>query len=285
MPKLKYPSTRMERIDRLGWAAGMSVVAHGIRIGIRINKAEALERLASHLPPCSEPSSEPVVDGLYSVIVANNQFRKGTLQYNLVYAEATRVARTLDLGEALDRLESHLQLVVAANSTESLFVHAGVVGWKGLAIVIPGRSFSGKTSLVAALLAAGAIYYSDEYAVFNPEGQVLPYPRMLSIREQVGQARRRCHPEELGASKGQSPLRVGLVVMTEYQPAARWLPRSLSPGETLLALLENTVAARSQPAYALGTLQQVVTHAKAIMSKRGEAADITSVILNNQKVW
>ena len=41
-----------------------------------------------------------------------------------------------------------------------------IVTWgRGRAIVIPGRTFSGKSTLVAELVRAGATYYSDEYAV------------------------------------------------------------------------------------------------------------------------
>ena len=48
---------------------------------------------------------------------------------------------------------------VAQRSRQMLFVHAGVVGWRGLAIVIPGRSHTGKSTLVAELVWRGAVYY------------------------------------------------------------------------------------------------------------------------------
>ena len=38
-------STRMEKIDRLGWAAGISFVSYGLRIGIRVSSPEVLNRL------------------------------------------------------------------------------------------------------------------------------------------------------------------------------------------------------------------------------------------------
>jgi hypothetical protein len=40
---------------------------------------------------------------------------------------------------------------------------------------------SGKTILVRTLLAQGAGYMSDEYAVINPTGRVHPYARPLSV--------------------------------------------------------------------------------------------------------
>jgi hypothetical protein len=67
----------------------------------------------------------------------------------------------------LDAFENHLQLWVAEGAPRHAFVHAGVVGWRGRAMVIPRSSHSGKSTLAAALIRAGATYYSDEYAVFT----------------------------------------------------------------------------------------------------------------------
>ena len=62
-------------------------------------------------------------------------------------------------------------------------MHAGVVGWNGRALLLPGRTLSGKTTLVAELLRAGATYYSDELAVLDARGRVHPFPKPLAIRE------------------------------------------------------------------------------------------------------
>ena len=60
-----------------------------------------------------------------------------------------------------------------ARRTTSSFT-AGVVGWENRAIVMPGASFAGKTTLVRAWLEAGATYYSDEFAVLDRAGRVHP---------------------------------------------------------------------------------------------------------------
>src|SRR4051794_20574153 len=66
--------------------------------------------------------------------------------------------------------------------------------------VIPRVSHSGKTTLVAALVRAGATYYSDEYAVFDAQGSVHPYARPLGIRDGNGDRPRRCPVQELGGT-------------------------------------------------------------------------------------
>ena len=90
----------------------------------------------------------------------------------------------------MESLESDMQRFVAEMAHRRVFVHAGVVGWQGKAIIIPGRTFTGKTTMVAELVRAGATYYSDEYAVFDLQGRVHPYARPLGMRE-TGQAGRR----------------------------------------------------------------------------------------------
>src|ERR1051326_6942658 len=172
LPRLKKTSAGMAKIDRLGWAAGISVVTYGRRIGIRVNHPDALEYVWPCLPPGWKASESPVVDRLYSLIVGGTDQRPDGRRYNRLYVGAARIARTMDLHELYQILESDLQLHVAEMARRCLFVHAGVVGWGGRALVIPGRSFSGKSTLVAALVRAGATYYSDEYAVFDAQGRV-----------------------------------------------------------------------------------------------------------------
>ena len=98
----------------------------------------------------------------------------------------------------LEALERDLQLYVAEQALRRVFVHAGVVGWRGRAIVIPGRTMSGKTTPVRALARAGATYYSDEYAVLDERGRVHPYLKPMSIQENGGGRPKKILPEALG---------------------------------------------------------------------------------------
>jgi len=138
---------------------------------------------------------------------------------------------------------------------------------------------TGKTTLVKALVEAGATYYSDEFAVLDKQGRVHPYPLPLSLRGENGQSACKTPVETLGGQTGVEPLPVGLVIVTEYQLEARWRPRKLTPGQALLALMDNTVAARRNPAYSMPILRQVVMGAKVIHSQRGEANATVPVLL------
>jgi hypothetical protein len=203
--------------------------------------------------------------------------------FHQLFAGTVQLAQTMNLVESLHVLESHLDLLIATEARQQVFLHAGVVGWRGNAIIIPGRSLSGKTTLVAEMLRAGATYYSDDYAVLGTSGRVTPFPRPLSVRQQSTKAPTKVDPQEFGASIGVKALPVGHVVVTEYQPGARWRPRRLSPGQAALALLDNTVSARVRPAAALPVLRQVVAQASALKGRRGEAREVVERLLNSSE--
>ena len=270
----------MAKIDRLGWAAGFAIESYGARVGVRTNDPGVLDELAVRFPPGWKPARVEVVDRLYSLFSAADAPRaRGLRRFNLLYGDAGRLTRTHDLSEALEAFESDLQLYVAATARRRLFVHAGVVGWRGRAVVLPGRSFAGKTTLVAALVRAGATYYSDEYAVLDRAGRVHPYARPLALREGASGRQTKLAVEALGGVRGERALPVGLVVVSEYRAGARFSPRRLSQGQGLLAMLANTVSARRQPEAALCVLQKVSARAPVYKGARGEADSAAASIL------
>ena len=269
----------MEKIDRLGWVDAIKFVSYGLRIGVRVNDTAIIDKVIEQLPPDWKPATSHVVDRLYSIIAGGEAARPGLRRLNLVYANANRVARTPELSQALDAFESDLQLYVAETAPRRVFVHAGVVRLRGKAIVIPGRSFSGKTTLTAELVKAGATYYSDEYAVLDGQGRVHPYRRRLSVRENGHLEKPKKYPvESLGGRSGIKPLPVGLVIVSKYKPGAKWRPQQISAGEGALALMSNTVSVRRQPETTLATLRKVVARAPVFKGTRGEARQVIDFI-------
>ncbi len=268
----------MAKIDRLGWKAGISFVSYGLRIGIRVNEPAVLPRLLERLPPAWQPAASPVVRQVYSLFVGGAGTRPGVRRFHLAYGGPIRLARTMELDDAIDRLESDLRLYVALWAHRRVFVHAGVVGWKEKAIVLPGPSHSGKSSLVAALIRSGATYYSDEYAVLDARGRVHPYPAPLSLRT-PGERPVRQAPTALASPAALKPLTVGLVAVSQYRPRSQWRPQSLTRGQGILALLANTVPARLKPAMALSTLRRAISHAPILKGARGEAEAMVDLLL------
>lgn len=252
-----------------------------MRIGVRVNDKEALDQVVDHFPPGWEHASSPVVERLYSFKVGGDGSRANLRRFNLLYANDARVGRSLDLAHMMKLFESDLQLFVAEAAPRRVFVHAGVVGWKGQAILIPGRSFSGKTTLVVELVRAGATYFSDEYAVLDTQGRVHPYPRKLWIREKSGLESERWSVESLGGTYGVKPLPVGLVIVTRYKAGARWRPGRVTPGKGALALLDNAISIQRRPELAFPVLSQVATWTKILKGVRGEASQMVDSILKS----
>jgi hypothetical protein len=305
LPQLKQLQENWS--DSTQWKTSIAFVSYGLEIGIRVNQPDFVEHLVNYLPPRWELSVSSVVDKMYSLIVGEispdftgiqeyvvNHEREELAQSQesedildsldsgsrlyILYQDREELTRSQDLEDILDALDSDLRLYIGTHVEDRLFIHAGVVSLQDRAIVIPGRSFSGKTTLVAALVQAGATYYSDEYAVLDRDGRVYPYARPLSIRQQLGDRTKRCLVEELGGKAGTEPISIGLIVNTQYQPDARWSPTIMSPGEAILALLDNTIVARLRPDFALRILAQAVSGALAIQSLRDETQEVVSKI-------
>jgi len=241
-----------------------------------------MDRVIDRLPPGWRRASSPVVDFLYSIVVGGRQENSKIERFNVLYYDAGRFGRTKDFEFILKTFETHLQLLVADNARRRVFVHAGVVGWKNQAVLIPGMSFSGKTTLVSKLVQAGATYYSDEYAVLDENGLVHPYPRPLGVRRPNEFESSRVDVASLGGICGSRPLPVRLVIATKYRAGAKWRPRKLTHGRGVLELLANTVSARSQSRLALSTLPRAIRTAEVLKGVRGEADEVVETIL--QKV-
>jgi Rps23 Pro-64 3,4-dihydroxylase Tpa1-like proline 4-hydroxylase len=174
-------------------------------------------------------------------------------------------------------LRQDIERTVAQSSRMRLFVHAGVVAWRGLAIVITGRSFSGKSTLVAELVRRGAVYYSDEFAILDDEGKVHPYARPLVFRDSQQQpADLRLLPE--GTTR--VPISIGLIVSAHYQPGVTWHPRVVRGARAVLPLIDGTVLAREESEAVLRIAARVAPTVVTLQGPRGEAAEVAPRLLD-----
>lgn len=269
----------MEKLDRLGWAEGLALSTFGVRVGVRVSVPGVLSRILPQLPPRWRKTRRSAVQRLYSLVMGDECKRGGTRRLHVLYANTARLARGTELDEVLEALGADLMVHTAQMSPDKTFLHAGVVGWQGRTILIPGRSLTGKSTLVRELLGLGATYYSDEFAVVDSTGLVHPFPGPLGIREQGSYVQAKCPVEKLGAIVGAEPLPAGVVVITQYQTGARWEPTLLSRGQGALELVANSIAIRNQPLQTLTRLQKLVGRAVFLRGPRGEAREVAASIL------
>ncbi len=252
----------------------LTFAAFGVDFGLRSNDPDLLQRASQALPPGSDTAADDVT--LWFTLQRSLPSSVGAPRHRL-FKNDTVVAEGIRLSPILEALEDELRLAVASGTRTHVFVHAGVVRAAGGVIVLPGRSETGKTTLVRALVDAGAEYWSDEYAVFDEQGLVWPYPRRVSIRQ--GSNRR--HREWLAGPSSPEPQPMRLLLATGYEAGASWAPRSLSAGDAAMALFNHTLVARMRPAFALQVLSKAVEGARALAGPRGEAAHFAAAVLHN----
>lgn len=181
------------------------------------------------------------------------------------------------IGSTIDALVDDMHLSIALHATDDVFVHAGVVAWNGVAILLPGRSLAGKSTLVHELVCAGATYLSDEYARVTSTGDIAPYPRPLQLRTAAG--RRLVDPHTVGCV-AEAPCAAGLVVFTHHRTGAAFEPVVVPPAQAALELYDNTVIAKIAPRRAIMAAAQVARSAVSVRTDRGESADAVSLILS-----
>jgi hypothetical protein len=182
----------------------------------------------------------------------------------------------LENGEALDDalvlLGGHMMIHVAEHAPEYVFLHAGVVAWEQRALLLPGASHAGKSTLVAELVRAGATYYSDEFALLDSEGRVHPFTRDIRMRRPGAPDQVPLPLKQLDGRSGTGPIPVAMVVFAEFAEHAQWTPEPVTPGRAVLEMLLHSTPVQRTPDRTLATLSAMMRHARAWRSQRGEAA-------------
>jgi hypothetical protein len=256
-------------------AESVAVEAFGVTVAVTADP-QHFAAVCDFLPPCARPVRHPPERGCFALV-------KDTDEALLrVVCDEKPVAGPFDLRLALGILDAELRMYIALHAPDHVFVHAGVVGVGERAIVLPGRSFAGKTTLVAALVQAGAEYWSDEYAVLDADGLVHPYPKPLSVRIDASRATDERPIESLGGRAGDRPLPVALIAFTNYRPGVAWALRPCTAGEGAVKLLEHSIAARSRPEQVLAAVRRAATDAAILEGDRGDAGEAAGALLSRQ---
>jgi hypothetical protein len=254
-------------------AESVAVEAFGVTVAVT-SDPQHFAAVRDFLPPCARPVKHPPERGRFALV-------KDTDEALLhIVCDDQPVAGPFDLRLALGILDAELHMYIALHAPDHVFVHAGVVGVGERAIVLPGRSFAGKTTLVAALVQAGAEYWSDEYAVLDADGLVHPYPKPLSVRINATPVTDEQPVESLGGTAGDRPLPVAVIAFTSYRPGAAWALRPCTTGEGAVKLLEHSVAARSRPKQVLPTVRRAATGAVILEGDRGDADEAANALLS-----
>jgi hypothetical protein len=263
------PAARRDR-----QAEELALSCYGVEV--RVCDAAGLglgRRLRDTLPPEFAAPSEPAAAAVAYTVTA--EARPGPAAYRVARDGAAAFATAAE-GELYWWLRRDIDRTVARRSPGLVFVHAGVVGWRGLAVVIPGRGAVGKSTLVAELVRRGAAYYSDAFAVLDERGRVHPYRRTIGLGIEG-------HPHDLRLVRGDGPagpLPLGLVVAGAYREGAAWRPAVVRGARAALPLVEGAVPARAGAARVLRIAARVAPTLVTLRGPRAEAAAVAAQLLD-----
>ena len=158
-------------------------------------------------------------------------------------------------------------------------VHAGAVVLNRKALLIPGSTHAGKSSLVAELLRRGAAHLSDEYALIDELGRVHSYPRPLLLRN--GSPKQTLVlPGDLNANFMMESVPVGWILAVDYDPEAAWNICEISQGEAIMLLLRNTPHEMGQSPEMIDLFMRAVSDAGCYAGTRGDVVEAAGLVLD-----
>ena len=177
-----------------------------------------------------------------------------------------------------DHLEREIRHHIALHAQDYVFIHAGAIEVDGHAVVIPGWSTSGKSTLVRTFLGSGCGYLSDEYAVIDQAGLIVPYARPLSLRQPDG-SRRHVPAQHLGGTPVTDPLPARAILSL---PRRTDLPPMMVRGRAHAAtmiLISNAVAARTRSQQVMAATARLAPQCDYLRGHRGEAVEAVDDVL------
>lgn len=260
----------------------ISFQSFGVKIGVRADSIDLVSEIKNELSKIN-PNGFEIIDGSQVEHLFEIKWKKNK------GLEIIKDGELLTIWESevspLLYLQSQIRLTVAEYAESKVFLHAGAVGWKGRAILIPAHSFSGKSTLVAELVKRGALYYSDDFAVLDREGLLHPFHRQISLRGYENKYTQvDFSVESLGGKASSEPIPVGIVLITKYQEGNKnpknWKPQILSGGRGIMEILSHTIPIRYNPKFSLKVLNKVSKRAIICKSQRGEAGEFVDLLLN-----
>lgn len=255
----------------------LTVCCYGVEVRLVDDAGLGLcQRLRETLPPeFAAPAAPAAVAVTYRVTLVTPPGDSATNEF-LITCDDVELCIAGSDDEAYGWLRRDIDQAVARRAPGQLFVHAGVVGWRGVGIVIPGRASIGKSALVVELVRRGAVYYSDVFAVLDAEGRVHPYRGMIGRGAEGNYQDLRLVREE----DATQPLPIGLIVNGAYDSEVIWQPRVVRGPHAALALADSTVLPREQAAGIQQLAELVAASAIELRGPRGEAYEVAALLLD-----
>jgi hypothetical protein len=169
---------------------------------------------------------------------------------------------------------------IASETSDHLLVHAGCVGGAdgapdgAGAVLLPGRSGTGKSTLTAACVRAGLAYLSDELAALDLDrGLVVPWAKPLGLDGEQLVAASRLRRDAVGAARPPAG-----IVFPRYQPGAATETTRLDPAWAFTALAAHSPNLATLGGRALPWLAALATTTPAWQITYAESDDAVPAV-------
>lgn len=257
--------------EEIDWKLNFGFECYGVKIDLRTDSLEMENVLRKMLPEVGRISDFGDSQTIVSLLTSQKKSING-LYFNEEPALKFEKYRDVLLEGLIDKF---LIILSISSLPKNIYLHAGAIVWNNYGIMLPGESYSGKTTLVKEFIKAGAVYITDDLTVLKGTGELLPFPRTLAIRTDSGRELRTA--ESFGARTLTKRSQLKIILFTEFEEKARWEPRKLPPGQAVMKLMSNFYykpAVRQAPAQIVKTLARLTGEIEIFTSKRGDAGSV-----------
>jgi energy-coupling factor transporter ATP-binding protein EcfA2 len=202
--------------------------------------------------------------------------------------------------DALLHLLWHINAEAFRRTGDFLLIHAGAVvaPETGDAILLPGGTGSGKTTLVAALISEGFDYLSDEAAAIDPVSNlVYPFPRALAFKQGSWEVvasiwkgvetiqldggignQRHVLPEDLRAACRAQPSPVRTIVSVKYESSSPTEIVRVSRAAAAVKLAEGALNLRTYRERGIELIGRVVRDAECYQLRSGDLREAVGAV-------
>jgi hypothetical protein len=256
-------------------------------VDLRAEDARMTDLLDDLYAPLRRPGE---AEHVLSVRAAGNHTRPSWE----VHLDGVRVLRTRAASIAFRHLLWEANQQAIERTSDRVLVHAAAVARGDSALVLAGPMGAGKSTLAAALVAAGLGYLTDEVVALDPDtGLVHPYPKYLSVgpalahlappvpaatRTIVGDQ----HLVPVAAIRADplaGPSRPRVVVLPRYERGADVVLEPLAPADALSAVAEHTFHLDRDGPRVLATVAAMVEGSSCWSLVSGDVAGARDALL------
>lgn len=267
--------TLTKKFEQICWSVKTGFDFYGTRVGFKMDDGQLINKIRQIFPNKSIEIPFDQTVGYFALITKQSSELNG---FYWVENEVPELALGFEQFEELCLAGIELKILFALamiSPPKMFYFHAGAISINGKGIIIPGGTYSGKTTLTEQFIRNGAVYYSDDCSLIDSEGFLYPYPIKLGVR-QAGN-REYFKAADLGALEGVEPVKIEYILLTKFEKDGVWKPQFHNLERMAFKLIEHLfypLSINRKPSETIKFVAGLVRDVQVIESSRGEALEV-----------